>query len=177
MAAEQIRDPERIERLADQTTAAMIRDFPDLESVSFYFKRALIDTWPAAVNDWPALMSRMEAVMQQHHAQLIYMVYGDHGYADDVRGLIHDLSAQIYNKIREQPGAGQPQYNERWLECAAEKGIEPDQLKNSDYISWISERVGRKARERQAEIMGVDPDQVKPYDYEHFILGNNRRRK
>ncbi len=46
---------------------------------------------------------------------------------------IEALSRSVYDAI---PRDGAPQWNPRWLACAAEKGISPDALTNQEYLCW-----------------------------------------
>lgn len=176
--ARQITDPERIEALATKALLAIHEQYPDFEQVSFYFKRALIETWPVFCdeNGFEKVMERAQQIMTEHHAHLFYMIYGDHGYADEVQELIRVLAENIYNKINDNPNH-KPSWNPKWLECAQDLGVDPDELKNHQYITWIGHKVDRARREKQGKIMGIDPDKVGPYDYELFLMGKNRRRK
>lgn len=176
--ARQITDPVQIEELATKALLAIHEQYPDFEQVSFYFKRALIETWPLFCDEdgFEKVMKRGQELLVEHHAHLFYMIYGDHGYQDDVQELIHVLAQNIYNKINANPDR-KPSWNPKWLECAKDLGIKPDELKNHQYICWIGHKVDRARREKEAKLMGVDPDTVKPYDYELHLMGKNRRRK
>jgi len=177
--AGQITDPDQIERIADNMMHKAVEQFSDFEPISFYFKRAIIETWPKAAQPggFEEMMERMAQVMQAHHEHLIHIVYGDHPYQEEVRDLIYGLAKNIYLRIHEKADpTAKVEYTQAWLTAAEELGVPPGEMKNHDYLCWVHKRVSRETRERQAAEMGVDPDTVEPYDYELWLFGKSRRR-
>lgn len=127
---------------AEAFAAALVAKFPDLQPIAHFFGDAVRETWDQRTDPgWlSGVWAHVRALMESQQARMFRLLNN----RECCEVLVESMAAAIYHRVRACAGLAdgeQPRdYIAPWRECAAEHGVQPENLEPWQYVSWASKK-------------------------------------